>query len=180
MGVFARWLLHEDQKEWFDYFFALSLNAVFVAVIALLLWPFGKATVALSLGKAYWMFWTVLIVTSAVMVLAQRIFRMDLYSHYDAYVISGLIVSGFVQVGWSAYAASVVRSSAAEASIAVAIVLFIVGVISSWVASVIVGVYYMGSIYRTVNSLLGILSFVVFCVWPAAGLAIYGWFFDLF
>lgn len=180
MGQFSKWLLHEDQKEWFDYLFALVLNAVFLAVIALLLWPLGKAALALRLGKAYWMFWTVLIVTSMLMALAQRIFRMDLYERYNAYVISGLIVSGVIQLGWSAYAAPVVRDAMAGASIVIAVVVYVVGIVSSWVASVVVGVYYMGAIYRMVNSALGVVSFVVFSIWPAVGLAIYGWFFDLF
>src|SRR5688572_13368749 len=113
MGQFSKWLLHEDQKEFFDYLFALVLNIVFVALTALLLWPLGKASLALRLGKAYWVFWTVLIVTSMLMVLAQRIFRMDLYSRYNAYVISGLAVSGFQQIGWSAYVAPLIRDSAA-------------------------------------------------------------------
>ena len=180
MGGFSKWLLHEDQKEWFDYFFALVLNVVFLAVIALLLWPLGKVTLALRLGKAYWIFWTVLIVTSMLMVLAQRIFRMDLYERYNAYVISALVVSGMIQLGWSAYAAPVVRSSMADASGWVAVVVYVVGLVSCYVASVVVGVYYMGAIYRMVNSALALLSFIVFTLWPAAGLAIYGWFFDLF
>jgi hypothetical protein len=112
--------------------------------------------------------------------LLQRIFRMDLYSHFDAYVISGLILSGFVQVGWSAYAAPVVRNFVADAPIWIAIILYVVGVLSCYVASVIVAAFYMGSIYRMVNPLLAIISFIVFSVWPAAGTAIYGWFFDLF
>ena len=180
MGEFSRWLLHEDQKELFDYLFALVLNIVFVALTALLLWPLSKAILAWRMAKGYWIFWTVLIVTSALMVLAQRLFRMDLYERFDAYVISGLIVSGFIQLGWSAYVAPVVRSSVADTSLWVAIVLYAVGVTSCYVAAVIVGAYYMGGLYRMVNSCLAMLSFVVFSVWPAAGLAIYGWFFDLF
>ena len=180
MGEFSKWLLHEDQKEWFDYLFALVLNAVFLSVITLLLWPLGKATLALSLAKAYWMFWTVLIATSMLMVLAQRIFRMDLYERYNAYVISALVVSGVIQLGWSAYAAPVVRSSMADASFWVALVVYVVGLLSSYVASVAVGVFYMGAIYRMINSALAILSFIVFSLWPALGLAIYGWIFDFF
>lgn len=65
MGEFSKWLLHEDQKELFDYLFALVLNVVFVALIALLLWPLGRVNMAFRLAKGYWMFWTVLIVTSA-------------------------------------------------------------------------------------------------------------------
>lgn len=179
MGEFSKWLLHEDQKEVFDYLFALALNTVFVALTALLFWPLGKATLAFRLAKGYWVFWTVLIVTSALMVLAQRLFRMDLYSRFDAYVISGLAVSGFLQLGWSAWVAPVIRSSVADTSLWVAIVVYGVGVFSCYVAAVVVGVYYMGGLYRMVNSALALLSFAMFSVWPAAGLAIYGWFFDL-
>ncbi len=177
MGEFSRWLLHEDQKEFFDYLFALVLNIVFVALVALLLWPLGRASLAYRLAKGYWMFWTVLIVTNALLALVQRYFRIDLYERYNAYVISGLVVSGVLQIGWSAYSAPVVRDAVSGASIWIAIVLYAVGVISSYVAAVIVGAYYSGGIYRMVNSALAILSFIVFSIWPIAGLAVYGWFF---
>ena len=52
--------------------------------------------------------------------------------------------------------------------------------VSCYVASVAVGVYYMGTLYRMVNSALAILSFILFSLWPRAASAIYGWFFDLF
>jgi len=180
VGEFSKWLLHEDQKEFFDYLFALIVNIVFLGVALLLLWPLGQAHMAWRLAKGYWIFWTVLIVTSALMILAQRIFRMDLYERFDAYVISGLIVSGFLQLGWSAWVAPVVRTSVADTSLWMAIVLYGIGVVSCYVAAVIVGVFYMGGLYRMVNSALAILSFIVFSLWPRAGTAIYGWFFDLF
>jgi hypothetical protein len=84
MGEFSKWLLHEDQKELFDYLFALVLNIAFVVLITLILWPLGSATFALHLAKGYWVFWTIVIVTSSGIVLVQRIFRMDLYSHIAA------------------------------------------------------------------------------------------------
>jgi len=51
MGEFSKWLMHEDQKELFDYLFAIVLNIVFLAIIALLLWPLGKATTAFRLRR---------------------------------------------------------------------------------------------------------------------------------
>lgn len=180
MGQFSKWLLHEDQKELFDRLFAIAVNVVFIALTALLLWPMGKATFALRLGKGYWIFWSVLIFTSAAVYLIQRYFRVDLYSHHNVYVISGLAVSGVLQVGWSAFLALVIRDAVAGAPLPVTIVLYGVGVISSYVASVIVGSYYTGGIYRMVNSALAILSFIVFSIWPGAGAALYGWFFGLF
>lgn len=180
MGAFAKWLLHEDQKEFFDYLFAIVLNAVFLVLIALVLWPLGKARMALSLAKGYWIFWTAVIATACVLALLQRIFRMDLYDHFNAYVITGLIFSGFVQVGWSAFVAPVVHNAIAGAPIWTAIILYAIGVVSCWIASVITAAFYMGSIYRMVNLVLAFVSFIVFSVWPAAGGTIYGWFFKLF
>jgi len=180
MGQFSKWLLHEDQKEWFDYLFALILNIVFVALTALLLWPLGEAPVALRLAKGYWVFWSVVIAASTVMVLAQRIFRMDLYERFDAYVLSGLALSAFLQIGWSAFAALVIRSAVGDTSAWLTITVYGVGVVACYVASVIVGVFYMGSLYRVVNSALAILAFVLFSLWPSAGATIYGWFFELF
>ena len=180
MGEFAKWLMHEDQKELFDYVFALVVNVLFVGLTALVLWPFGKAAMAWRLTKGYWLFWTLLIVTSVVLAFIQKFFRTDLYSRGNAYIISGLVLSGFLQIGWSAFAAPVVRSSVADTSIAVSILIHAVGVVSSYVASVAVGAFYTGTLYRMVNSAVAILSFIVFSIWPGAGLTIYGWFFNLF
>lgn len=180
MGEFSKWLLHEDQKELFDYLFAIVLNAVFLVLAVLLLWPLGRASMAYRLAKGYWIFWTAVIVTASVLALLHRIFRTDLYERFDAYVISGLIVSGFVQVGWAAFAAPVVRNFVANAPLWMAIILYVAGLLSCYVASVIMAAFYMGTLYRMVNFTLAILSFIVFSVWPTAGGAIYGWFFDYF
>jgi hypothetical protein len=180
MGEFSKWLLHEDQKELFDYFFAIVLNAVFLALTALLLWPLGRTMIAFRLAKGYWIFWTVIIVTALLLALVHRIFRMDLYSRSDAYIITGLIVSGFLQAGWSAFAVLVVQNLVAGAPVWVMIILYATGALSTYVACVIVGAFFTGTLYRFVSLALGIVSFIVFSVWPAAGSVIYGWFFDLF
>jgi hypothetical protein len=180
MGEFSKWLLHEDQKELFDYLFAIVLNAVFLVLIAVLLWPLGRAMMTLRLAKGYWVFWGALILTACVLFLLQRFFRMDLYSHFDAYVICGLIVGGFLQVGWSAFVAPVVHSSLTGASIWLTIIIYGVGVISCYVAFVIVSAFFLGTLYRMVNAALAFLSFIIFSVWPNAGSVVYGWFFALF
>lgn len=180
MGQFSKWLLHEDQKEFFEYLFALVLNTVFLLLIALLLWPLGRAAMAWKLTKAYWVFWTAVIAVSCLLALVQRIFKMDLYERGNAYIITGLAVSAFLQVGWSAYAAPVIHGATTAASVLVMIILYVVGVISAYVAAVIVGAFYLGGLYRLVNSALALLSFIVFSLWPAAGRAMYGWFFSIF
>ena len=87
MGQFSKWLLHEDQKELFDYLFAVVLNISFLALTALLLWPMGEALMAWRLAKGSWVFWVVLLWSSIIVLLLQRMLRVDMYSHYDAYVI---------------------------------------------------------------------------------------------
>src|ERR1044072_2104200 len=99
MGEFAKWLLHEDQKELFDYLFAIVLNAVFLALTALLLWPLGRTMMAFRLARGYWSFWAIIIIAASLLAVVHRIFRIDLYSHSDAYVITGLVSSSFLQAG---------------------------------------------------------------------------------
>jgi hypothetical protein len=180
MGEFSKWLLHEDRKELFNYLFAVALNAVFIALVALLLWPAGKAATALTLAKGFWAFWTALIITGAVVVMLQRLFRVDMYSHPDTYVASGLIVGGVIQAGWSAFAALTVRESAAGAPLWLAAFLYLAGLLSCLVALHIVSAFYVGGIYRMANLILAAVSLVVFYVWPAAARALYGWFFDFY
>ncbi|MCA1621293.1 MAG: hypothetical protein LC795_18710 [Acidobacteria bacterium] len=180
MGEFSKLLLHEDRKELFDYLFALALNAVFLALAALLLWPAGKTATAVSLGRGFWAFWTAVILTTMVVALVYRLFRIDLDSHADAYIILGLAVSGVLQAGWSAFAALAARDSAAGAPLWLAAVLYFVGLLSCWVAFNIVAAYYTGSIYRMTNLIIAAVSFALFCAWPAAGRVLFGWFFDFY
>lgn len=179
MGEFAKWLLHEDQKELFEYLYANALNIVFLALASLVLWPLGRASMALTLAKGYWVFWSIVILTAVLVALFQRAFRVDMYSHFDAYVISGLVSGGFMQAGWSAFAALTVHGFVPDAPAWVAAVLYAVGALSCFVAFAVVSAFYMGHIYRYVNLPLALVSFVVFSVWPAAGRWIYGWFFDI-
>lgn len=180
MGEFSKWLLHEDRKELFDYLFAVVLNAAFLALVALLLWPAGKTATAVSFGRGFWAFWTLLIVTTAMMSLVQRLFRLDLYSHADAYVVLGLSVGGVLQAGWSAFAALTVGGAAAGAPLWLAALLYFVGLLSCWVAFNVVAAYYMGSIYRMTNLIVAAAGYALFCAWPAAGRWLFGWFFDFY
>jgi hypothetical protein len=172
-------MLHDDQKELFEYAYAVVLNVVFVALAALLLWPLGRAGMALHLAKGYWVFWIVLILSATALRAAQRLLRMDIDSRFDAYVLSALAVSAFLQAGWSAFAALAVEHFAADASTGVAAVLYLIGIVSSWIAYAAVSALYMGSLYRLINLGVALVSFVVFSFWPRAAVAIYGWFFEL-
>ena len=180
MGQFTKWLLHDDQKEVFDHLFAAVLNLLFLAVLILLFWWCGKISFSIHILKGYWVFWILLAVTALLLSVFYRIFRVDMYSHFDAYVIAALIVSGLLQVGWSAFAALTVKDSISGSPIWLVVLTYTGGAVSCYVTLTLLSAYYSGSIYRHVNALLGLISFIVFAKWPATATFAYGWFFDLF
>ncbi|HVF51965.1 MAG TPA: hypothetical protein VNA19_17910 [Pyrinomonadaceae bacterium] len=179
MGEFSKWLLHEDQKELFEVLFAIALSIVFIALVALLLWPMGRAWLAFRLAKGYLAFWGMIYLVNGVVIILRRIFRVDIDSHYDVYLISGLVVSGCLQAGWSAFAAPTVQAFTGGAPVWMIWTLYLVGLLSCYVAYTMVSAYYWGQIYRLVNLLLTVVSFIVFSVWPASGRALFGWLFNL-
>ena len=179
MATFNQWLMHEDQRHVWDSLYATFLTAVFVGVSALVLWPMGKASMSWSLLKGLGIFWFAIPVATIPLLLFQRIFRVDMYSHYDAYVISALLVSGFLQAGWSAFAALTARDYAADTSLGVSAALYVFGFLSCQVACAALAPYYGGQIYRYVNVILAAVAFVLFSLLPAAARLLYGWFFDL-
>lgn len=179
-GEISKWLMHDDQKELFEVLFAIVLNVVFLALIALLLWPLGKPVLAFRLAMGYGILW---IVTFSTMVLVKglhRFFRVDLYAHADAFVLSNLAVSCFLQTGWSAFAALAVQSFVVSTPVWIVVALYLVGALSCLIAFFAVSSFYQGHIYEIVSLPLALVSFIVFSVWPASGGMMYGWFFDRF
>jgi hypothetical protein len=180
LGEFSKWLMHDDQKELFEILFAAALNAVFLALIALLLWPLGKLALAFRMAKAYAILWLVTFVTFLLISRLHRLFRLDIYTHANAFVISNLAVSCFLQAGWSAFAALTVQSFAVSSPVWILVTMYLVGVLSCLIAFYAVSSFYQGHVYKFVSLPLALISFVVFSVWPASGRVIFGWFFDLF
>ena len=173
-------LTEEHQKTLWEVIAAGLFLVVFLVVTALALWPLDKVGLVLQLAKGYALFWLVLSFTSWVLGLFQRILRVESDPPSNAYVVTNLALSAFVQMGWSAFAALAVTGIAPSSSMWVALGLHLAGFLSSLVASVMVGVFYQGTLYKFVNGPLALLSYILFAVWPAAARTIYGWFFGLF
>lgn len=151
MGAFIDWLLHDDQKDLFEFLVALSLNLLFLALAALVLWPLGRLPLAIALAKGFGVLW-----------------------------IAVWATGGGLQMGWSAFAALTVSDLGAGASFWTAAILAVVGALACLAAYYVVSSVYQGAIYRLVNLPLALISFLVFSVWPASARALYGWFFQLF
>jgi hypothetical protein len=180
MGEFAKWLMHDEQKELYELLFAAAQNLLFVAPAALILWPLGDASLALRFARGGLVLWGVLCVTRVALAFVHRKLRVDMYSHFDAYVISCAALGAFLQAGWSAFAALAVRDFASNANAWPAVVLYFVGLLSCYVAFNVVSAFYTGHIYRLINIAASLVGFAVFCVWPTAARAAYGWFFRIF
>lgn len=180
MREWERWLLHEDQKELFEFLFAAALCLFFGGMAALALWPLGDAALALRFAKGGVVLWVVLFLTFVVLAFAHRKLRIDIYSHGNAYVISTAVVGAVMQTGWSAFAALAVQDFTQGAGTWASFILYFAGLVSCYVAYAVVSAFYTGQIYKLVNLAVALVSYVLFCLWPAGASAAFGWFFRLF
>lgn len=175
-----KWMLDRASAEAWQVIVAVALCLLFPALVALALWPAGMAGVGLRLFKGLWVFWAFVLAAWASAVWVQRRLRVDLYSHSDAFVYSNLLVSGILQLGWTAFAALVVREAAGAAGPWLAGALHLFGLLSGVVACQVIGSLYSGAIYKFAALLVACAGFILFAAWPAAGRAAFGWLFGLF
>jgi hypothetical protein len=163
-----------------DFKIAGAMNGIFLLLIALLLWPMGKAGLAWHLIKGYLLFWIVAVVTFCLGSLIERLFRVENDPPSNVYVLMNLVLSATLQVGWCAFAALTVINFTLSAPLWVAIVLYLIGFISSYLMNSVVNAFYHGVIYRKINALLALIAYLIFAIWPASAWFLYGWFFNLF
>lgn len=168
------------REEESNFLIAAFLNLIFLALAALLLWPLGKISLALSLVKGYVIFWSVAFLTALMLDRLQRFFRVEIDTHFDAYVISNLAHSVILLLGWAAFAALVVGRFVVDAPVWVAAILYFVGLVSSHSSYNILRAFYPGYIYTTVSLASALGGYAVFAVWPGAARFLFGWFFDLY
>jgi hypothetical protein len=180
MGEISKWLMHDERKELFEVLVACALNILFLALSVLLLWALGRPTLAFRLAKGYGVLWLGMLVTFVLLARLQRLFRVNIYDHPDAYVISNLVVSCLLQAGWAAFAALAVHGTMAGAAGWLVVLLYLIGGLSCLVAFFAVSSFYQGHIYKLISLPLALLGFIVFSVWSASGRVLFGWFFALF
>lgn len=164
MGQFSKWLMGDDQKELFEIVVASALNILFLALIALLLWPLHKTSLAFRMAKGYAVLWIVTFITAMLVNRIQEFFRVNLYDHPNAYLISNLAASCLLQLGWSAFAALTVYSFVIGASTWVMVTLYLVGGLSCLVAYFVVSSLYQGHVYKLISLPLALVGFILFSV----------------
>ncbi len=168
------------REEESNFVIAAVLTLIFLALAALLLWPLGKIMLAVSLAKGYVIFWSVAFLTALILDRLQRFFRIEIDTHFDAYVISNLAHSVILLLGWSAFAALTVGRFVADVPVWMAVILYFIGLVSSHNSYNILRAFYPGYIYTTISLSSALGGYAVFAVWPAAARFLFGWFFDLY
>lgn len=168
----------ESQETASKLLIIVGINLVFLFVAGLALWLLEYGTLAWSFTKGYVSLWLLLLVIAPILNLIQRLFRLNLYDKANVFVASNLLVSGVLVAGWSAFASLTVQSVGAAGWMVG--VLYVIGLLASYVAEQVVTTIFSGTIYQLANLALAVLSFISFAIWPAAARTLFGWFFNLF
>lgn len=154
--------MHDEQKELFEILVAFVLNVVFLTLLTLILWPLGRSLLALRLATGYGVLWVLAWVSALFGNRIQDYFRVNIYDRPNAFLISNLLVSCFLQVGWAAFAADSVRGLIPGAAIWITMIWWIVGLLSCFVAFLAVSSFYQGHIYKLISLPLALISFIIF------------------
>lgn len=155
-----------------------AVNFAFLFVSTIILWLVGHAALAWQFAKGYALLWLLLLVISPLLNFIQRMFRLNLYDNAKVFVASNLLVSGVLVLGWSAFAALAVQNAGATGWVAG--LLYVVGLVASYIGEQVVGAIFNGTIYQLANLALALMGFIVFAVWPALAGNLFSWFFNLF
>jgi len=144
------------------------------------MWPLGAEYLTLRFAKGYAVFWIIAIVTALILNRIQQFFRVDTDSHFDLYVVSNLGHSTILLLGWSAFSSLIVHDFVNGKPLRAVILVWAVGVLSSWIAYNVLRSFYPGQVYFLPSLIVALVSFLLFALWPKGAQILFGWFFNLF
>jgi len=170
-----KWLTHDDREDLFNALVALALNGIFLGLVALVAWPLQKLSLLSLLARGYGVLWVAVFASALLLTLFHRLLHMNLYDRYNGYVISTLLVSGLLQLGWSAFAAQTARTFGIGEAFWISTIVYVLGFLSCWIASQVIAASYSGQIYKLVNLALLPIGFFLFILWPDGGQMLFGW-----
>jgi hypothetical protein len=166
------------REDFFTIGIVLALNALFIFLMALVLWPLGFIGVAWSLAKGFGLLWLATIVTIPLTVFIKRGFQVNLYDHPNTYLSLNLLLSSLLICAWSAITMSTLHNAIAangDVALWLRVVLHIVGLLACYAGFVVITTFYSGTFYGLVGLVLALLCFVVFTLWPTLAQMLGGW-----
>jgi hypothetical protein len=113
-------------------------------------------------------------------IIAHAVFRIEIDPPSSACVIVNLTASVLLQAGWAAFVALAARSHATGATWVTAIVVCFLGLVASWLGTVVTGAFFQGSVYKSASALVSFVGFGIFAFWPGAARLLFGWLFVWF
>lgn len=179
MGTLGHALARAPVEAW-EFVVGLVVNALFLGLVALLLWSLGGPALAAPLAKGYAVLWCATAFTAISVGVIQAMLGLDPTYNLNLYVSPGVAFGAALLTCWSAFAALTVSGPAAGAPTWTKVALYGLGFAASFFGYWVVSSFYQGHLYKVINLPLSLASFLVFALWPAAGRALYGWFFGLF
>lgn len=179
MGNLGNRIASAPVEAW-EFAVGLVVNALFLGLVALLLWSLDGPALAARLGKGYAVLWCVTAFTAVSAGVIHAFLRLDVTEDFNLYVAPGVAFGAVLLTCWSAFAALTVRGFASGVSFWPALALQAAGFLASFVGCWVVSSFYQGHLYKLINLPLALAGYLVFAAWPAAGRVLYGWFFDLF
>ena len=159
MGVFTKWLLHENQKDLFEVLFAIGLTLVFLLVTTVIFLSLGKPSFVLQIGRGYLLLWGLLLFVVGVTNRVHDYFKINIYDHANVFLVSNLLASCGLQIAWAIFVALSVHRFCSTASLLVTIVINGMALLSSLVRFYVVSAFYQGHLYRFVSLPLALLTF---------------------
>ncbi|NJM42527.1 MAG: hypothetical protein HC853_18205 [Anaerolineae bacterium] len=167
--------MHEDL---FTIGIVLALNALFIFLTALVLWPLGYIGLAWSLAKGFGLLWVATFGSIVLSNFIEQRFRVNLYDRPNTHLALNVLLSSALVCAWSAIAMNTLQnaiSASGNVPLWLAVALHIVGLLACYAGFVVVTAFYRGTFYGLVGLGLALLCFVVFTLAPAIAKTLGGW-----
>jgi len=165
MGAFSKWLLHDDQKYFFDLLFAVIANLIFLGLVTVIFLAAGRGSFALLIFRGFCLLWAATLITHFFLVRIHEVFRINIYDHGNAFLISNLFVSCALQAGWAIFAALIAHRFSSAASVGMTVVMYVIGFVSCLISFYAVSSFFPGHFYRFVSLPLAIVMFIAASIW---------------
>jgi hypothetical protein len=166
--------VHEDL---FTIGIVLALNALFIFLTALVLWPLGYIGMAWSQAKGFGLLWVTTFVSIVLSNFIEQRFRVNLYDRPNTHLALNVLLSSALVCAWSAIAMNSFQTAIAASNppLWLNVVLHGIGLLACYAGFVVVTAFYRGTFFGLVGLGLTLLCFVVFTLWPTLARILGGW-----
>lgn len=160
-------------------FAGIGLTALFVALSGGVAALAGRGDLALASVKAFGALWAATLIAAACVGGVERAFRLSVYRGAAALVGMHIAVAGTLLTGWSAVAAGAVTGGWATAALGSAtlpsaVIAFVAGLASCYVALSVVGALFRGTFVALANVGVAAGTYVLFVLVPGFARAVFG------